>query len=300
MGYDANPSEEVLRFIPDASFLFPSSAISNITFQKEDSISPLVMNTSFFSLYGRHGALPWHYTTRIHLQERLKNKSFRGFIDIFNHRLLSLFYRAGVKYRIPQQFSNEKHGRIKEFFPAFLGLSTNHIKNKLDNIGIPDITLLRYAGLFTQPHSAISLKIILSGFFKEPVNIEQFKGEWISIEESDRNKIGRNGSNNSLGQTFSIGKRIWSIQHKFRITVGPVDFKGYLSFIQDKRKFNVLKEITRLFCSPSLSFDIKIIIKDKNIPGMTLGQKNTEVGKSIWLISRQNRNREIFRIFHTE
>ena len=63
------------------------------------------------------GVLPEHYTSlvieRSHL--RLKDHALREFLDLFNHRLISLYFRAWEKYRFPVAY--ERHlveGRLDD------------------------------------------------------------------------------------------------------------------------------------------------------------------------------------------
>lgn len=289
IGRDGTPAGEVVRIRPEASFRFPPGAIANITADDRECNLPLVMTITFFGLYGRFGTLPWHYTSRIIHQERpsladinYPKSGLRPFLDIFNHRLASHFYRAGIKYRWPLSFRERGEDETSRNFVAFIGLGTLHVR---DQLNVPDISLLRYAALFIVPNSASSLAVILSDFLGAPVHINQFKGEWLQVEEADRNRIGFRKGNNCLGQSFTIGQRIFSRQHRFRVVIGPVDFECYTSLFPDRERFKHLVTLVRLRTGAAMKFDFAIKVKRETVPHAALGRGTARLGRTFFLLS---------------
>src|SRR5216683_1495510 len=113
LGEDQAPHQEAMRFHVLASQSFPAAAVSQVKWpeeqeqEKNDPLPNPEMVVTFMGLTGSQGVLPRHYTTL--LMQRLRNKDFalRDFLDLFNHRVISLFYRAWEKYRLP--FIYEKY-----------------------------------------------------------------------------------------------------------------------------------------------------------------------------------------------
>ena len=67
------------------------------------------MLVAFLGLTGPSGVLPPHYTA--HADARVcaaKDTSLRDLLDMFNHRLISLFYRAWEKYRLPFAYERSR------------------------------------------------------------------------------------------------------------------------------------------------------------------------------------------------
>lgn len=292
VGIDGLPSQEVVRIRPEASFRFPPSAIAKVEPVNSNRLQ-FLMTITFFGLYGRYGTLPWHYTSRIIHQERpslLDNRTLgydlRAFLDIFNHRFASLFYRSGVKYRWPLTYRLHGQDETTKNFIAFTGLKTMHLR---DNLKIPDVALLRYAGLFTIPNSASSLSALLTDYLKMPVQIKQFEGEWLLIDEADRNQLSHQSVNNTLGRSFTIGKRIFSRQHRFRIVIGPARFDQFTTLLPDTIKFQQLVSLVRLRTGAAMKFDCVIKVDRKTVPQATIGKNGVKIGRTFFLVSRNKK-----------
>ena len=77
------------------------------------------MTVNFIGLIGPLGVLPH----ALHRTDRgapvcARCRTLRDFLDIFNHRMISLFYRAWEKYRFPVAY--ERGGRRTDRFTGYL------------------------------------------------------------------------------------------------------------------------------------------------------------------------------------
>src|SRR5205807_1948138 len=99
VGRSARPEKEVVRFVAHLSLSFPPSELFDLRPGEGDA--PPQMTVSFMGLTGPSGILPRHYTERLLRLEREGKGpeigAFRGWLDLFNHRLISLFFRAWEK-----------------------------------------------------------------------------------------------------------------------------------------------------------------------------------------------------------
>jgi type VI secretion system protein ImpH len=304
IGGDGLPSEEIVRIRPDASFRFPPSAIAEIKSINNNTRLQFLMTITFFGLYGRYGTLPWHYTSRIIHQERpsqLDNRKpsydLRAFLDIFNHRFASLFYRSGTKYRWPLTYRVHGKDETTKNFLGFTGLKTMYLK---DNLGLPDVTMLRYAGLFTIPNSASSLTILLTDFVNMPVRVKQFEGEWLQIDGADRNQIGRLKVNNGLGRSFTVGRRIFSRQHRFRIVFGPVHYDQFISLLPGTNRMQEIVSLVRLRIGVAMKFDYAINVDRKTVPKAAIGRRGVQLGRTFFLVSHNKQGPISSPIFRSE
>ncbi len=292
VGRDARPSQEVVRFCSRLSLAFPASEIHEIA-RVEDESSPAEMTVAFMGLTGPSGVLPRHYTEMLLERVRKKDLALRDFLDIFNHRLISLFYRAWEKYRFPIAYERSvSQGRGYDPFSLYLfdlvGMGTHGLRGRLD---VDEEALLFYAGLLAQqPRSASALENALRDYWEVPATISQFTGEWLQLSEENRSRLGSAGANNLLGQGAVAGSKVWDQQAKFRLRIGPLTLEQFGQFLPSGGAFRSLVQLARFFVGLELDFDIQLILKAVEVPGCRLGRQGTrdpQLGWSGWLKSKE-------------
>ncbi len=96
--------QEPIRFRPHPGMGFPSSEIRGMEDpEPEHSHLPLTVRVNFMGLYGVESPLPTHYIDDI-AQRREGYEAARDFLDIFNHRLITQYYRIWRKYSYPATY----------------------------------------------------------------------------------------------------------------------------------------------------------------------------------------------------
>ncbi len=282
VGFDGPPKEEVIHFSPTANFTFSASEIANIS--EISNESPIDFSTTFLSLYGRDGVLPWHYTTQLRDEAKnYKKESMKEFLDIFNHRFISYFYRASRKYSIPKGYNQKDISSVENKMLSLGGLGTRYLGDKTP-LGT---RTAQFVNLLQLPKSAESLLLILKSMFSINVQVKQFMGEWVDIDDALLTRIGTLGNNNCLGHDICLGRRIWSSQHKFQLTLGPLTFCEYLEYNPGTEKCDNLIDVVTFFCGPTLIFDLHYEIKRETVYPFTLGGKQLQLGKDLWLTSNR-------------
>lgn len=267
VGGDALPDEEVVRFRSRMSLSFPASEIQEIG-RVEDVLNDrerLEMFINFMGMAGVSGVLPRHYTELIMERVRYRDTAMWVFLDIFTHRAVGLFFRAWEKYRFPVAYE-----RGSDAFTAYLfdlaGLGTKGLRGRMD---LPDESLLPYVGLIAQkPHSSSALENIVSDYFGIKAKIIQFFGQWLDLDSAGITRLGE--ANSGLGTTAIIGTRVWEQQSKFRIVLGPLDFKHFQGFLPGGDAFKPLKSIVRFLHGTEFDFDVQLVLKAKQVPGTIL------------------------------
>src|SRR5262245_41355488 len=106
VGEFSDPNDEVVRFKTHTSVAFPASAIQ--AFEEGEGDAPAEMTVNFLGLTGPQGVLPLDYTLYAANRERSRDYAMKDFFGVFEHRIISLFYRAWSKSRAEVAFSKPK------------------------------------------------------------------------------------------------------------------------------------------------------------------------------------------------
>ena len=300
LGTDAAPSKESLRFRVETSLGFPASSISRVqTSSREESADSAEDNpnqqrevfVTFLGLVGASGVLPEHYTATILQRLRQRDTVLQEFLDLFHHRILSLFYRAWVKYHLTAHFERARlTGEADHFTTALMSLAgygSARLRNRTRN---RDEVMMRYAGHFShRPRTSGTLARILSDYFQFPARIKQFQGHWLRIARQDQTHLpksdGRNGQFHQLGQNAVLGDRLWDIQTMFRLTIGPLPYRQFQGLLPNADLLERVAQFTRSYIGSELEFDIQLELKSGEAPGCRLGVPSADhrLGWNSWL-----------------
>ena len=286
IGLDHDPRHESLFLRSAAEMMFPPAEVIALRDgQKRPELDVTVMG-----LNGPSGVLPGHYSQRVMEELRHKNSALREFLDIFNHRAMSLLLRGHEKYRLPLAFERAGHedqDSITTVLYALIGWLDSALRRRQ---AVADGTLLFYAGHLSQwPRTAGALSAILSDYFEQPVTVVQFQGRWVELPESEQSAIGRGNNGGAsyaqLGVNAVIGSHIWDIQGAFRVRLGPLDYSEFCAFMPSGPRMAELAALTRSHAGPALSFDIQLILKAAEVPALRLTPDETgpRLGWNTWL-----------------
>lgn len=288
VGREVNPAPEVVRFRSHAALSFPPSAIHGISPAK-DGEGPVQMTVAFMGVFGLLGVLPRHYTELLIERERHKDYALRDFLDLFNHRLISLFYRAWEKYRFPVAYERgvlggEGPDRFSQYLFDFIGLGTQGLRGRL---AVEDEAFLFYAGLLAQhPHSGSALVGLLSDYFMVPVEVVQCVGQWLALSATNRSRLGWRAGNSTLGVNTIAGSHVWDQQAKFRLRLGPLTYAQFCRFLPSGESFRPLVALTRWYAGQEFDFDLQLILRAPEVPPCRLGDagpRGPRLGWSTWL-----------------
>ncbi|HET7322267.1 MAG TPA: type VI secretion system baseplate subunit TssG, partial [Longimicrobiaceae bacterium] len=211
-----------------------------------------------------------------------KDRGLRDFLDLFHHRLVSLFYRVRKKSRLALHAGSPEEAEVADRLFALAGLGTLGLRERM---GVQDRALLRYAGLLAQrPRSMHGLTRILSDYFGVPVEGRPFVGQWLELEPDQRTSIGRLGANHALGVDTVLGSRVWDQQGRFEIVLGPLALADFIDFLPGADRLPKLVALTRFYVGPDLDFDVRMKLRPEEVPPPRLGATTgPRLGWLAWL-----------------
>jgi type VI secretion system protein ImpH len=243
------------------------------------------MEVAFMGLTGPLGVLPVPYTELLIDRIRQKDTALWEFLDLFNHRLISLFYRAWEKYRFAVAYERGADDQFTECLFNIIGLGTRGLRGR---ISVPDEALLFYGGLVAQrPHSASSIQAILSDYFGVPVHADQFSGHWLELDDDGLSRLG--SANSDLGKNTIAGSRVWDNQSKFRLRFGPLTLKEFIRFLPSGAGFKPAVELTCFLTGTHCDFDIQLVLRAEEVPKLiatSRARRRPMLGWTSWLKTR--------------
>ncbi len=298
VGSDHEPGSEVVRFRALPSLTFPSGQIAKLTPPPEGETRPTEMTVSFMGLTGPSGVLPRHYTSLLieRSHPRNKDRAMLEFFDLFNHRAISLFYRAWEKYRFPFAYERHqlsRHSQEDLFSFCLFCLAGIGERGARNRSSFDDEQLLFYGGHFAnRRRSATALRKILSDFTGTTVKVEEFVGQWLYLEPENQSampsRLHPEGLNCALGVNSVVGSRVWDVQSRFRVSIGPLDRAAFNRLLPSEPQLKRVCELIRLYVGPELDFDVQLILKKEQIPSAQLGAKTSpRLGWNAWMQSGQ-------------
>lgn len=266
VGQFVPPGSETVRFVANPSLDFPASEIQSLEWSDNPDVQATMM-VNFMGLCAPNGVLPPPYTELIIERSHKKNNGFRDFLDIFNHRWISLFYRAWEKYHFFVSYERKEVDQLTPLLFSLIGLGT---KGLLGRQGIEDQSLAYYAGLLgPHPRSAQALQQILEDYFDVPVEIDQFVGRWVRLSASDQTRFSDSESVHvQLGQGAVVGDEIWDQQSMVRVKLGPLTRRQYMDFLPlpESKGYAALKSLLKFYSNDQLDFEVQLILKREETP----------------------------------
>ncbi|MET0645147.1 MAG: type VI secretion system baseplate subunit TssG [Pyrinomonadaceae bacterium] len=312
--HDSPPGGEAVRFRTRPTLQFPASQVYEVTRAAEDE-APAEMSIAFMGLTGPSGVLPSHTTELVAERARAKDTALWEFLDLFSHRMVSLFYRAWERYRFAVTFERRKHEELErrgrderegrrpddsghrsqdeltdDLF-ALVGMGTRGLRERL---GLPDEALIYYGGLVAQrPHSGVAIEAVLGDYLGAPARLEPFTGQWLELDEESRTRLG--SANSLLGLSTVAGARVWDAQSKFRVRFGPLRLAQFRRLLprdpndEESPDYRAAVRLGRLLGGAELDFDLRLVLKAAEVPACVLGtggETRPQLGWTTWLKTR--------------
>jgi type VI secretion system protein ImpH len=274
--------QEPVRFRSHASLAFPSCDVERVErLQNQGGSGPAYrMTVNFMGLYGSVSPLPVFYTEDL-IAGNEEESNQRDFLDLFNHRMISLVYRSWEKYRYYIQFQPDATDRFSQWMYALVGLGG---KVQREGLQLDWERLLAYIGLFSmRSRSALTLARIISHYFKGlPVAIQQCVERWVVIDHTQHARLGKH--NCSLARDCTIGERVRDRSGKFRLCIGALDFTLFRRYLPDGPDYRPLLDLVRFSLRDQLEFDIRLTLMQDEVPDLDLAADNPcRLGWSTWL-----------------
>ncbi len=238
-----------------------------------------------FGLLGPNGALPYHLTehayTRIH---HFDDHTFTEFLDVFHHRVYSLFYRAWSQAQPQVAFTtlgafNPFTRRLGQLVGARPGAPLDEpppqasaqpnlpARGALVRHGLPDH--------FTRSSKTLEgLQALLHMGLGCAVRVHPFQGQWLTLRSPHR----------PWGQGLQrcmLGRRAWDCQSLIGIQVGPMPYAAYKAFWPGGAQRKRLHALARHYLALEYDATLHLLVDHNTIEQTPVG--GLALGRNAWL-----------------
>lgn len=311
-GQPADLQAAVARFRSNPSLEFPASAVYDLQRSAQPGQAP-IMTVNFLGVHGASGTLPRHYSELVQRRERecrdAERHVLRDWFDLFNHRFIALFYQAWEKYRF---WLAAERGAWTAAEPdsytlcllSLVGLGSGGLRHRFQ-IRVPDsqtttrvvtqvrdLALLRYAGLLAQrTRNALGLRLLLSDYFGTRVQVLQFQGRWLPLATVSQTRLGADDPSSALGVGATVGDRVWDVESKIRIRLGPLSYAAFLQYLPDRapsterKAVFLLGQLVRFYVGAHIDWEVQLALRGEQVPDcqLTEASPGPRLGWNTWL-----------------
>jgi type VI secretion system protein ImpH len=278
LGESRKAADDPVRIVQRPHLYFAPAEV--VALRTEDTPVP-VLEQHGFGVFGPNGALPLHITELAYAREfQADDPTFGAFINAFQHRFASLFFRAWADSDPCTSFDRAGVDQFRLYVGALIGIGARAARER---DCVLDYAKLVRAGLFApQTRSAESLRLIIADYFELPVELVPFVGAWLEIAAAERCRLGGPRENATLGCGTILGASTWQCQSNFEIVLGPLRIADFVNFLPGARGLNQLKALVRLFTNEEWSWQVRLALEPADIPPIKLGESGW-LGWATWL-----------------
>lgn len=308
VGEFGDPAMEVVRFGVHPSLGFPpgdvhrvsvSSGGLGVTDEKELSTPRTrasragmrggggqpFMEVNFLGLIGPAGVMPKTYTQFVAERVGVKDTAIRDFLDLFHHRLLSLFYRAWRTTR-PHVAAGEgaADDALSQRLRSIVGIGTPAVAAQLP---FDDSVLLRHAALLA-PHarSASALRQLLTAYLGVPCDLEEFVPTWYRLAPGTQCALGEDDETTVLGLGTVVGDEVLDHGARARVRLGPMPRALFDALLPGTRGHEALKGLVRFVAGDAVEVEVRLMLERSAVPPTVLGTGSGQLGWGTWLRTR--------------
>jgi len=263
-----------------------------VAFREATDKGPARVTIASFGLLGPEGPMPLHLTRWV--LDRLSQRWFAGadaqqtsdttfvdFVNILQHRMIALFYRAWADAHPGVQVERAVGGRVRSMLEAMAGIGLPGTHNS----SLDAVKLSQAAALASQVDGPERLTLFLAEAFKVPVQLKEFVATWITVPKALQSQLGRGYA--ALGRSATIGPRTFSRQSRIELRIGPLGFEDFKAFLPGGERLAVLKRAVRDLVGEQLDVDLRVVLAREEVPPGRIG--TAQLGRTAWLARPEER-----------
>ncbi len=285
VGGDGPPHREVIRFRHGVDMAFDAGDVRDVKVQARpmneasEHEAAFDVVTTFLGLAGAVTPLPLYLAEEVQHEDSSASVR-RDFLDIFHHRLLSLLYRAVIRYSPAREPSRYLMEGIQgdRWIARTLGLSGLYLGGGQLASRLPPARLLRLVPLLVRRGRsartlALALKVVLEPYLGNgaTVRVRELQVGWMKIDANQEMRLGQSG--HQLGGMM-LGQTIRDGSGRFAICIGPLTDASWRSFQKagttEGEGLTLLRETVKLVVRRPLEYDVELELAADTLPPFRL------------------------------
>lgn len=277
IGETVSPSQDLFRLYQNPSMSFIYKNIDSVSLKN----NKLQIAINEIGLLGANSPLPSHLIEFIFQRKyQYGDGAWASFVNMLQHRVLTMFYRSWMNAQSVLSFENKGANKFSRYIASLAGFAV--LDKELPNQYVEYFSKLYFAGYSLQRNrSANNFQDLLSQYFSLPIRIEENIGQWFTLPKEEQTCLGSK-KHYTLGDGLIMGNKVYDVQTKFRITIGPLALEEFESFFKEGFNSKRLIEWVRFYVGEEHDWDVQLILAKPEIPKFILGDHN-KVGLTTWL-----------------
>ncbi|MEO0314217.1 MAG: type secretion system baseplate subunit TssG [Pseudomonadota bacterium] len=274
----ASGGPEAVRLKSHISLGFEASDVRNISRGAETG-EAFTLSTPVLSLSGHGGPLPAAFTELLLERNAAKDFATSDFLDIIQHRMLSLFYLNRKRRRLGLGWASPQASTVARSTGYLCGLEVDSVDRQTHK------PWLRHAGLIAgAPRSMTALCALLADRYAILFQGEQFVGGWQRLEEDELTQLGHPQQSPQLGRNAFLGRRIWDQAAAIRLRADDEPIARVMDLLPGGSDHEDFKTTVRAFIPSALRVEVLLTPKTDTLPAGRLSTLSSpRLGWNAWM-----------------
>jgi type VI secretion system protein ImpH len=280
IGGDQPLREEPVRFVASDRMAVPTGDLV----EAADDGAQLRITSNVLGLAGATPALPAAYSELQLQRRRARDFALARFLNVFDHRALSFFYRIARKFRWP--LLAERAGRggqdpVARMVAALGGFGTDQVRQRLDVADALLVPLMPHLGDVRR--SAASVQTVLRLMTGLDLRVVQATPAWMAVPPAEQTRIGgvlgqfaqlgegAETSGDPAAGAAILGASVLDVQHQYLIEIGPLDYAAFKRFCAQPEARRIVAQLAALAAGIEHRASIRLLIAPAAVPPLQLG-----------------------------
>ncbi|WP_087020939.1 type VI secretion system baseplate subunit TssG [Thaumasiovibrio subtropicus] len=256
-------------------------AINDMEAMFERADGKIRIDSNVIGLTGANGVMPQHYTELVLQRLKAKDRGLASFYNIFNHRLLSLYFRTWKKFQRPVALRQQAFGKESDF-QRIVDALTGRQDNR------------HWAGFHLRSiRSREAMRAVFAMVAGTDVEIKELRGAWMSLKPNEQTSLGtkqnKQGQHAQLGKSATLGKRVWNVNAGVEVICHVTDPELVPSLMPGGARLEGLKKQAAAFMPPSLSVKWTVEAEQSDLPVVKLSPGQGMLGRGGILMPKKKR-----------